>query len=641
MSAGALVGSPLSGLALDRYGVWVPISVTAGSCAIGCLWRGIATSLVELRLGAVLLGVGINLWSVVLGHLVKSFPEEMRSEVISGFGVQMTVLQLCGKGVFPLVEVGLHRGLGVEDALVRYRIHMGMCTFFCFYGMFALFWDRENVRGIGNGNGNVSNISSDRGNTGEIRRRIAKYQEKHSDIVDELEIRNGSSSSTTTTANVQPMLLDIQPQEMELATISNHDDSSTHSSYMLDRESGDSSATGTSLFNSSSTSFLNEPEPTRIEHESKKSQTSISAKINTNSTTTHQKKKKQKQKLFITTITLTFALLVQSISTTILAILWPLLAHDRFDLSAHTFGMLTFLSSAVSTGAVASFPVVERMEMVGGRVRCAAWGFGVGAMLCFVFCMCSFGSNNYYYNYYYWGGAGAGGGGGEVMDLTGATPMEDGDGRARALLENDNDAIMMQQEGRLRHQVALHAVSAITFQAALCFLEPSLKSILSLVMSSSPSSASHTSSSSSSGSSLGLGMGLMNTLGSVGGMIGNLAGMWMYKFSKDIGVGGSGASKIMGSRSIFQGGSLPFVVTAVLMAVSSTLIWRLEEPTHHDHEDTDEESKVIISGGDVESGIPVGNVGDGIEGSLEDSREERNDSCCLALRETTYDLKLD
>mmetsp|Transcript_29920 Transcript_29920/g.64495 ORF Transcript_29920/g.64495 Transcript_29920/m.64495 type:complete len:198 (+) Transcript_29920:48-641(+) len=156
-----------------------------------------------------------------------------------------------------------------------------------------------------------------------------------------------------------------------------------------------------------------------------------------------------------------------------------------------------------------------------------------------------------------------------------------------------------------------------------------------------PSSPSSSSSSPSSGSSLGLGMGLMNTLGSVGGMVGNLAGMWMYKLSKDIGVDGSGTNEIKGSRSIFQGGSLPFVMTAVLMAVSSTLIWRLEEPTHHDHEDTDEESKVLINGGDIESGIPVGNVGDGIEGSLEDSGEERNDSCCLALRETTYDLKLD
>jgi len=601
--------------------------------------------------GAVLLGMGINMWSVVLGHLVKSFPEEMRSEVLSGFGVQMTVLQLCGKGVFPVVEFGLHRGLGVEDALVRYRIHMGMCTFFCFYGMFALFWDRENVRGNGNGNG--SNISSDRGNTGEIRRRIAKYQENHSDIVDELEIRNGSSGSTTTTANIQPMLLDVQPHLMELATISNHDDSSTHSSYMSDRESGGSSATGTSLFNPSSTSFLNEPEPTRIEHESNKSHPLITAKINTNSTTTQQKKKKQKQQLFITTITLTFALLVQSISTTILAILWPLLAHDRFDLSAHTFGMLTFLSSAVSTGAVASFPVVERMEKVGGRVRCAALGFGLGAMLCFIFCVCSFGSTDYYY-YYYWGDGGTGVDVGEMIDLAGASPTEDGrilgdandDGLAYGLLENDNDAMTMEQESRSRHQFALHAVSAVAFQAALCFLEPSLKSILSLVVTSSPSSASRTSPSSSSsspssGSSLGLGMGLMNTLGSVGGMVGNLAGMWMYKLSKDIGVDGSGTNEIKGSRSIFQGGSLPFVMTAVLMAVSSTLIWRLEEPTHHDHEDTDEESKVLINGGDIESGIPVGNVGDGIEGSLEDSGEEKNDSCCLALRETTYDLKLD
>lgn len=42
MSIGALIGSPISGAALDKFGPWVPLSVTAGACAAGCLWRGMA-----------------------------------------------------------------------------------------------------------------------------------------------------------------------------------------------------------------------------------------------------------------------------------------------------------------------------------------------------------------------------------------------------------------------------------------------------------------------------------------------------------------------------------------------------------------------------------------------------------------------
>jgi hypothetical protein len=134
MSAGALVGAPLSGLALDSYGPWAPLSITAAACAGGCLWRGMAKSLSSLRMGAVLLGVGVNMWTVVLGHLVKSFPPSMRSEVLSGFGVQIAVLQLAGKGVFPLAEYSLYHIVGMEDTLLRYRIHMGVCTFFAFTG---------------------------------------------------------------------------------------------------------------------------------------------------------------------------------------------------------------------------------------------------------------------------------------------------------------------------------------------------------------------------------------------------------------------------------------------------------------------------------------------------------------------------
>jgi len=162
-------------------------------------------------------------------------------------------------------------------------------------------------------------------------------------------------------------------------------------SYMSERDTdGERSyATKESSSSSSASTFLNEPESS--EQNESKSQLLILAEDNNSTKELAQQKSKQQQ--LIITITLTFALLVQSISTTILTILWPLLAHDRFHLSAHTFGILTFISSVFSTGAVAAFPVVERFEKIGGRVRCAAWAFGLGAVLCLAFCICSFGDD--------------------------------------------------------------------------------------------------------------------------------------------------------------------------------------------------------------------------------------------------------
>ncbi len=91
-----------------------------------------------------------------------------------------------------------------------------------------------------------------------------------------------------------------------------------------------------------------------------------------------------------TTIILTVALLLQSIATTVFTVLWPLLVHDRFNLSAHTFGILIFIASVVSMGAVASFPIIKRIDRIGGNLRYVAWCFGVCSLLSLLFCICSF-----------------------------------------------------------------------------------------------------------------------------------------------------------------------------------------------------------------------------------------------------------
>ena len=512
MSVGALVGSPISGLALDKYGPWIPISVTAGCCAWGCLWRGMASGLASLRAGAILLGVGVNLWTVVLGHLAKSFPANMRSEVLSGFGVQTTLVQLAGKGVFPFVEYALHRIVGMEDALMRYRIHMGLCTFFCFYGTFALFWDRRNVQ--------QQQIGDNR------RDASVKYMQKHSDIVDELEVDDGIVANDGR-----------QLEEVELTSTSSANGDSVHSLSMSERGE----------------SFADNPREAPLIDDTAEPEGESATKPQTASAEEEGTSNPwRSNKHIVTTLVLTLALLLQAVSTTVLTVLWPLLAHARFDLSAHAFGILTFVSSVASTGAVAAFPVVERWEKVGGRVRCAAWGFGVGAVLCALFCVCSFGD--------YWSGA--------EVDFTGAAgDVLEAEDNANRLLEGGESGAIQQLQWRKRF--LLHALSAMALQSALFFLEPSLKSLLSIVV--------HAPSSKTKSSSLGGVVGFMQTLGSIGGMIGNLAGTYAYKLSKDARLTEGGWNNV---PHMLQGGSLPFVATATLMAVVSALIFSLEEPSH-------------------------------------------------------------
>jgi MFS family permease len=556
MSAGALVGAPLSGAALDAHGPWAPLSVTAAACAGGCLWRGMATSVSSLRMGAVLLGLGVNMWTVVLGHLVKSFPPSMRSEVLSGFGVQIAVLQLVGKGVFPMAEYFLHQIVGLEDTLLRYRIHMGICTFFCFYGTFALFWDRKNVTG-----GTFGTVEGD-SLTDAIRCR-----QRHIDALDDLE---GGGHSTANSLQSASVSLVLPSKEIELVSMSNHDDSKSVPSTPLDY-SGKSLSTS---FIYSSSTFLNETGPLSL-------QVDKSRMLRTKESNSTQQRKQ-----FAITITLTLALLLQSVASTVLSVLWPLLAHDRFNLSAHTFGIFTFTSSLASAGAVAAFPIIERLEKIGGRVRCAAWGFGACSVFCLLFCFCSFGD--------LWS---------EVeMNLSG---VDSGNGSVDSKINEDEGVL---QQLHSRNQLGLHALTAIAFHATLCFLEPSLKSILSLVVNSSPIAPA------SKGSSLGGTMGFMQSLGNIGGMVGNIAGTVLYKFSKDI-ASSENAERTIRGQTFIQEGSLPFVVLAFMMAGISILIWQLEEPAENG------EHKVSIE-------------------SVEDSEEDRS-GCCLALRETTYNLKLD
>jgi hypothetical protein len=90
------------------------------------------------------------------------------------------------------------------------------------------------------------------------------------------------------------------------------------------------------------------------------------------------------------------------------------------------------------------------------------------------------------------------------------------------------------------------------------------------------------------------------------------------------------------NASILRGGALPFLATAFLLAISSMLIWGLDEPRHN-HDDADD------CNDSTTHSVSPGNVGrqEIDSDSLEESEQETRDGCCLALRETKYDVKSD
>jgi len=385
ISAGSLFLSPFAGHMLDQKGPFFPISLAAISCSIGCCVRGMAHSVGGLILGAIFLGIGVNLWTVVLAHLVNSFDRSLRSEVLSGFAVQTTCLQLLGKGFFPPFDWLLRKKMNFghkKNVLPRYRLHMGLCTFFCFIGTFALILDRKNVND----------------------------PEKHS-------IGDDCTGS--------PLKL-------------------SHS--------------GTKGIASS---LVEADTPLDLKKDNAKTEQTI-----------------ESSECVILGL-LVFGLLCQSIGTTVLSVLWPFVVRDRYGLSVSEFGILEFVSSLLSTCAVASFPSIERLW---GRKKtaalCAATAAACGAI---AFCV--------------------------SVDFS-SSKLMDKENKVKSSLTGANFQFLI-----------CHAFMATIFRASLFVLEPCLKSMLSLAV---------------PAQSQGRCLGYMATLGSIGGMTGNVVGTWLFHVSKQV-----------------------------------------------------------------------------------------------------------
>ncbi len=139
---GGLFMPPFYGWLLDTRGGFTPMMISIVLCSVGCLVRGLATNVTQLYAAAAILGLGgINLWTTVCSYIAANTPPERRSLVVSGYLFQVTSVRIVGTSLYPVwyrCLTAIWPGDDDETSLFRDRLSMGVCTFFCFFGVFEL-----------------------------------------------------------------------------------------------------------------------------------------------------------------------------------------------------------------------------------------------------------------------------------------------------------------------------------------------------------------------------------------------------------------------------------------------------------------------------------------------------------------------
>lgn len=149
------VQAPLAGRLMDKYGAHLAISAGCFFCALGCLLRGLAHSIPQLYTAAMLIGLG-SFHTTVLRYFMfpgvvtlnslisNNTPRSKRTLVVGGYLIQLTVLSLVGKVLYPLWHEALEAlllRLGMFSELLRDRITMSICSMFCIVGFIVLLFD--------------------------------------------------------------------------------------------------------------------------------------------------------------------------------------------------------------------------------------------------------------------------------------------------------------------------------------------------------------------------------------------------------------------------------------------------------------------------------------------------------------------
>lgn len=148
-TAGVFLMSPVYGWLLDTRSAYLPSVLSAFCCTFGCLAQGFAQDTTWLYAANILLAFGAaNFWNTVGAYVAIATPRDMRSVVVSGYNVQVAGLRFLGTSLYPSWDRVLVL-LGVESLLLRYHIHMSLCSFFCVFAFVYLVFCFEPAPSLG------------------------------------------------------------------------------------------------------------------------------------------------------------------------------------------------------------------------------------------------------------------------------------------------------------------------------------------------------------------------------------------------------------------------------------------------------------------------------------------------------------
>mmetsp|Transcript_11234 Transcript_11234/g.18329 ORF Transcript_11234/g.18329 Transcript_11234/m.18329 type:complete len:454 (+) Transcript_11234:457-1818(+) len=136
----AMVLAPAYGWLMDRDHALFSMVLCACGCAVGCLVQAIAWDLRLLYVGAIILGLGNNMWSLVLAFVTSRTEPSVRSVVVSGFYGQQRIIELVGKALYSPMRYVIVNIFKVDSKLQQFRMVLSVCWLFCFYGVIRLLW---------------------------------------------------------------------------------------------------------------------------------------------------------------------------------------------------------------------------------------------------------------------------------------------------------------------------------------------------------------------------------------------------------------------------------------------------------------------------------------------------------------------
>jgi MFS family permease len=324
-TVGSLVCAPVYGMLLDSGKPFHAMLAACTVCAIGCLVRGLAPSVAYLYVGVVIMGLGASaMGTTVLSFVTQQTAKKRRPAMISGFVAQTTALGMLAKLCFPPLDWFVEHVLGVENKLMRYRVHMSFCSIACVFGVVAYLKIREKVTQRAKTGNGLTAVSLD-------------------DIEGDAATREGEGEG-------EEVREEGTPRGQAVAPLMGRDSDDYMDDATLDMGRKDHMTDGRGQTSGAQTSTL-----------------------------TLIKSLTGRMYVFIA------ILLVQAMCMTTAKVLWPFFLRDHFQYGPGEYALMLFVVDALRLVVLGCVPVAEQRlgQLAVGKLACAVAAVcGLGSFMC-------------------------------------------------------------------------------------------------------------------------------------------------------------------------------------------------------------------------------------------------------------------